>query len=192
MSPEVVAELILMALIVVTALAAVTSRSLLAASMLLGVYSLLVAAAWVGLHAPDVAFTEAAVGAGVSTVFLLAALMRTGWREKKAPRVHWPALGVSLLIGGGLCFGLMGLPGVGDASSPANTHVGAWYLANSIEQTQVPNVVTSVLASYRGFDTMFETAVIFVAGISLVLLLRRRRDDDIEFERDDFDREVGA
>ena len=42
----------------------------------------------------------------------------------------------------------------------------------------VPNTVTSLLAAYRSFDTMFETAVIFVAGVSLLLLLRRRREGE--------------
>lgn len=180
MTPAIAAELVLLALILVTALAAVTARSLLAASMLLGVYSLLVAAAWVGLHAPDVAFTEAAVGAGVSTVFLLAALVRTGWRERPAPRIHWPALGVSLLVGAGLAAGLMDLPAIGDPSSAPNTGVGGWYLANSYEQTHVPNAVTSVLASYRGYDTMFETAVIFTGGAVVLLLLRSRKPKDGE------------
>jgi multicomponent Na+:H+ antiporter subunit B len=175
MTAAIAVELVLMVLIVVTALAAVTSRSLLAASMLLGIYSLLVAAAWIGLHAPDVAFTEAAVGAGVSTVFFLAALVRTGWREKPAPRIHWPALAVSLLVAAGLALGVTDLPELGDPNSPANTHVGAWYLDNAMEQTHVPNVVTAVLASYRGFDTMFETAVIFTGGAAVLLLLRSRK-----------------
>ncbi len=182
MNAPVAAELILMALIVVTALAAVTTRSLLVASMLLGIYSLLVAAAWVGLHAPDVAFTEAAVGAGVSTVFLLAALVRTGWREKPAPYIHWPALAVSLTVACGLALGIADLPEIGDPASPDNTHVGAWYLEHAEEQTHVPNVVTAVLASYRGHDTMFETAVIFTGGAAVLLLLRSRKPKEGEEE----------
>lgn len=180
MSAAILVELVLMVLIVVTALAAVTSRSLLAASMLLGIYSLLVAAAWVGLHAPDVAFTEAAVGAGVSTVFLLAALVRTGWREKPGPGVHWPALAAALLVSCGLSLGILDLPDLGDANSPANTHAGLWYLEHAREQTHVPNVVTAVLASYRGYDTMFETAVIFTGGAAVLLLLRSRKPKDGE------------
>jgi hypothetical protein len=42
----------------------------------------------------------------------------------------------------------------------------------------VPNTVTTLLASYRGYDTMFETAVIFTAGAGMTLLLRRRRDEE--------------
>lgn len=183
MSVAVAADLVLLTLVVVTALAAVSVRSLLAASMLLGVYSLLVAATWVGLHAPDVAFTEAAVGAGVSTVVLLAALVRTGWKEKPRPsRVHAPALAACLLVGAGLLAGTADLPEFGDPESAPNAGVGRIYLAETREDTHVPNVVTAVLASYRGYDTMFETAVIFTGGAAVLLLLRSRRPKPGESE----------
>lgn len=64
-------------------------------------------------------------------------------------------------------------PDWADGSSPASTHVSPYYLTKSMEDTAVPNVVTSVLADYRGFDTMFETAVIFSAGIAVILVLRK-------------------
>ena len=53
--------------------------------------------------------------------------------------------------------------------------MGAAYLERSIADTGVPNVVTSVLASYRGFDTLGEVVVVFTAGIGVLLLLRRGR-----------------
>merc|ERR1711991_920276 len=65
------------------------------------------------------------------------------------------------------------LPAWGDPNSPANAHVSAYYLENAYEQTHVPNVVTAVLADYRGFDTMFETGVVFVAVIGIMGILRR-------------------
>ena len=183
MSVAVAADLVLLTLIAVTAVAAVSSRSLLAASMLLGVYSLLVAAAWVGLHSPDVAFTEAAVGAGVSSVVLLAALVRTGWREKPgAKKVHLPALAACLLVGGCLILGTADLPDFGDPESAPNSHVGRLYLEVTEAETHVPNVVTAVLASYRGYDTMYETAVIFTAGAAVLLLLRTKRPKPGESE----------
>ena len=54
-----------------------------------------------------------------------------------------------------------------------NTHVSAYYLENAYNQTHVPNVVTAVLADYRGFDTMFETGVVF-AVIGIMAILRKR------------------
>jgi multicomponent Na+:H+ antiporter subunit B len=49
------------------------------------------------------------------------------------------------------------------------------YLNDSLGETGVPNVVTSVLASYRGYDTLGETTVVFTAGAGVIALLRRRR-----------------
>jgi len=66
-------------------------------------------------------------------------------------------------------------PAWGDPQSPASTHLSPHFIAKSMEETNVPNMVTSVLADYRGFDTMFETAVIFTAGVAVVLILRSSR-----------------
>ena len=64
------------------------------------------------------------------------------------------------------------LPDLGDQASPANTHVSPYYIEHTLEDTSVPNVVTAVLADYRGYDTLFETAVIFSAGLACFFLLR--------------------
>lgn len=65
------------------------------------------------------------------------------------------------------------LPDWGDPHSPANVYVSPHYITKSLEETAVPNFVTSVLADYRGYDTMFETTVIFCAGITVLTLIRR-------------------
>jgi len=65
------------------------------------------------------------------------------------------------------------LPFWGDPQSPASVHLSDYYLEESYEETSVPNIVTSVLADYRGYDTMFETVVIFCAGITVLIVLRR-------------------
>ena len=76
------------------------------------------------------------------------------------------------------------MPNFGDLNSPANTHVAAYYIQNSATDIDVPNMVTGILASYRGFDTLGETAVVFTAGIGVLVLLsglaRRRREDKEE------------
>ncbi len=65
------------------------------------------------------------------------------------------------------------LPQWGDPASPASVHVSDHYLEKSMAETSVPNIVTSVLADYRGYDTMFETVVVFCAGITVLTILRR-------------------
>lgn len=80
-----------------------------------------------------------------------------------------------LITGIALIYGTLGMPRWGDPNSPAATHVSPYYLRHSMEDTATPNVVTSVLADYRGYDTLGETSVIFTAGMSCILLLRRQR-----------------
>ena len=80
-----------------------------------------------------------------------------------------------LLVGIALIYGSLDMPKWGDPHSPAATHVSPYYLHHSLEQTATPNVVTSVLADYRGYDTLGETTVVFTAGMACILLLRRGR-----------------
>ena len=82
------------------------------------------------------------------------------------------ALILVLLCGGLLIYGTTDFPGWADPESPASLHVSNYYIEKTMEDTSVPNIVTAVLADYRGYDTMFETAVIFSAGIACFFLLR--------------------
>ena len=80
-----------------------------------------------------------------------------------------------MIVGGLLIYASADMPGWGDPGSPASTHVSPRYIEKSEAETAVPNMVTAVLADYRGYDTLGETAVIFTAGVCCVLLLRRYR-----------------
>ncbi len=162
----------LLAMLFVIATAIIRLRSLFAIAMLSGAYSLLSATWFVLLDAVDVAFTEAAVGAGISTALMLGAMLLTSRNAKVERRlVDVAALVVCTVTAVMLIYATIDLPALGDASSPANAYVGALYLERVEAETGVPNVVTAVLASYRGFDTLGETAVIFTAGIAVALLL---------------------
>ena len=119
--------------------------------------------------------TEAAVGAGVSTVLLLAALHLAGSTEAKPLERPWLPLALSLATGAVLAYGMLGLPGFSDPAAPIHAHVAPHYLSRALAETGVPNVVTAVLASYRGYDTLGETVVVFTAGAGVIALLRRRR-----------------
>jgi len=77
-----------------------------------------------------------------------------------------------VLLGGLLFYGALDFPVWGDPASPASSHLSPYYIEHTIADTSVPNMVTSVLADYRGFDTMFETIVIFTAGIACIFLLK--------------------
>ncbi|MCJ7617981.1 MAG: DUF4040 domain-containing protein [Desulfobacterales bacterium] len=75
-------DLILLTLVVICAVAAITVKDLISSAIILGAYSFLMCLIWTGMGAVDVAFTEAAVGAGVSTVFFVAAIFHTTRRTK--------------------------------------------------------------------------------------------------------------
>ena len=175
-------DIVLFVMLVITAIAVVRMRSLFAIAMLSGVFSLLSALLFVTLDAVDVAFTEAAVGAGISTVLVLGTLALTSRVEKPTKRSPVLPLFVVVATGALLIYGTMDMPNFGSADAPAQTHVSPDYLEDSVEDIAIPNVVTSILASYRGYDTLGETAVVFTAGIGVLMLIsglsRRRRDDE--------------
>lgn len=237
-------DVCLLALAAITAIAVIQVRSLFAAAMLSGFYSLIMALIWQNMDAMDVSLTEAAVGAGISTILLLGAVVIVGRDEKPGPMINWPALLVVGVTGAALIYGTEDMKRFGDPeakihhlrvpeyltqrvgkaypltpdeeplwpgedsrwgpqpTTPPRVHAGQEHshaehghidhghkdasVAHDAHpkikddwKGHVPNTVTSVLASYRGYDTMFETAVIFTAGMGLVLLLRRRRDEDL-------------
>lgn len=166
------ANVFLLALLFVIGVAIARLRSLFAIVMLSGLYSLVSATWFVLLDAVDVAFTEAAVGAGLSTALILGAMLltaRTAKVQRKGAGLA-PFL-VVLATGVMLIYATVDLPALGDPNSPANAYVGAEYLARTYSDAGIPNIVTVVLASYRGFDTLGEVFVVFTAGLAVALLL---------------------
>ena len=83
-----------------------------------------------------------------------------------------------ILSGGLLLYGTMDMPAWGDPQSPANTYVSPRYTEEAYAKTETPNIVSAVLADYRGYDTMGETTVIFAAALVCALLLRKNSDED--------------
>jgi multicomponent Na+:H+ antiporter subunit B len=80
---------------------------------------------------------------------------------------------IVLLTGSLLIYGTKEMPPWGDPHTPASLHVSPRYIEKTVEETATPDMVTSVLADYRGYDTLGETTVIFTAGLSCLLLLRK-------------------
>lgn len=189
-----VTNLALLAFMAITAWAIARTLNLFVATMLAGIYSLLIATVFVLLDAVDVAFTEAAVGAGITTVLFLGALLLTD-RHAKPHKHRFGTYGPMLLVvllGAALVYTTLDplMPPFGDAGAPAQGRLAPEFLADSVRQvgrekptaTHIPNVVTTTLASYRGFDTLGEVVVIFTAGVGVLALLgggavsgRRRR-----------------
>lgn len=153
------------------------SRNLFGVIVLGGLYSFLTATVLVAMDAVDVAMTEAAVGAGISTVLLLGALYLCKSEEDRPTSKPWLPMAISASVGGLLVYGSFGLPEFSDPKAPIHQHVVPRYLNEMKTEVDMPNVVTAVLASYRGYDTLGETTVVFTAGAGVIALLRRRRKD---------------
>lgn len=171
---------LILAMLVASGIAIAHLRSMFAVVMLTGLYSFLSAALFMLMDAVDVALTEASVGAGIVTVLMLAALGLTRSREKPVPRARTArALVTTLITGGALLYATLDMPHFGRADTPVQNHpLRTHYLEASAHEIDIPNVVTSVLASYRGHDTLGEVTVIFTAGLGVFMLLgaaRRRR-----------------
>ncbi|MGC6535325.1 MAG: DUF4040 domain-containing protein [Parvibaculales bacterium] len=158
------------ALLALIAFLALRLHRLFAVVMLSGAFSLTAAAQFVILDAVDVAFTEAAVGAGISTVLALATLSLVPEEEKPHSIAILPAF-LAIATGALLMAAVSDLPAFGDPSAPIHNHVAPEFIAGSAGKIDVPNVVTSVLASYRGFDTLGEVVVVFTAAIAVLLIV---------------------
>ena len=171
-------DIILLTFMGATAITILWLRSLFAVVMLSGIYSLLAASMFVALDAVDVAFTEAAVGAGISTVLMMATLALTGEKERTPSHMPLLSLVVVLITGAALIYATFDMPAFGAADAPVNLHVAPRYLSESFGEVGLPNVVTSVLASYRGYDTLGEVTVIFTAAVAVMMLLGGRKGDD--------------
>ena len=163
-------------MLAITTIAIVRVRNLFAVVVLNGIYSFLIATVMLVLDAADVALTEASVGAGVGTVLLLGTLYLT--KVEEAPPSHSVALPLffAVVTGAVLIFGVTGTPPFGSPDNPVHV-LGPDYIGRSLPDTGIPNVVSSVLASYRGFDTLGETTVVFTAAIAVLMLLTRAGGD---------------
>jgi multicomponent Na+:H+ antiporter subunit B len=187
---DLIIDVTLLAFLAITAVAISRLANLFATVMLYGIFSLLSAGLFVAMDAPDVAFTEAAVGAGISTVLMLATLALVKSSQQpyydEAPRTHlpWLPLVVVVITGAALVYGTWDIPGFGAPGAPAQTHVARDYIDNALVETGVPNVVTAVLASYRGFDTLGEVVVVYTAGVAVLLLIGGRRSKTAAGRRD--------
>lgn len=153
------------------AVAVIQVRDLFEAAMLFAIYSLLSAGLFVVLDAGDVALTEASVGAGISTIMVLAALALTQRHEARARRWDPLALAVVGVTGAALVYASIDLPPFAAADNPIHTHVAPYYIEQTYSDMGIPNLVAAVLASYRSIDTLGEAMVIFTAGITVFALL---------------------
>lgn len=151
-------------------------KDLFALVVLMSVFSGVVSVLFAVLGAVDVAFTEAVVGSGVATVFLVILMRQIDHsrvaKSRKPRRLY--ALVMMLALGLVLTYGIWALPDYASPQSPANQHLSPEYIADSYKKTHTPNLVTAVLGDIRGVDTLVEAAVVVTAAVGCALVMRRR------------------
>jgi len=152
-------------------------KNLFSAIMATTIFSLISALIFLLLDGVDVSLTEAAVGAGISTILFLSTLKHTNVIIKKSNTPSFPLIILFLLLLGLLSFAVSDLPKFGKFNQTSNSQVTKYYINKSKKEMGIPNVVTSILAGYRSFDTLGEVVVIFIAGISVLGILRKKKSN---------------
>ncbi|QKX02474.1 DUF4040 domain-containing protein [Wolbachia endosymbiont of Dirofilaria (Dirofilaria) immitis] len=153
----------------------VLSKHLVVSGVLMCAFSSLTALIYLIMNAPDVAMTEASVGAGLSTVFMFAALSLI--KNHKINLSHSPTtLFFMLFLSAYLSYFMAQLPDFGSYDAPIHLHVAPYYIENTEKITDIPNIVTAILASFRGYDTFGETIVVFTAALCIMLTLKEGKE----------------
>ncbi|MGC0372105.1 MAG: hypothetical protein DGJ47_000810 [Rickettsiaceae bacterium] len=152
------------------------SKKLLESVILLSVFSLLIGLCYLFMDAPDVTMTEVALGSSLSTCVLLNVLNITGDECKK---IEYRRLTLAIilcitfiLVLSYVCFDL---PEFGESNNALQTNTTQYYISNTHVQIKIPSFVAAILASYRGFDTLGETLVVLIAGLSVLLISAAKR-----------------
>lgn len=91
--------------------------------------------------------------------------------KKNKRRLVFGLLAVIVLVGIGAIKVGSYLPTIGALDTPANTSISQYYINNAMDDTHSANIVTAVLADYRGFDTLFETCVMLLSGVAVITIL---------------------
>lgn len=135
------------------------------------VFSMFCALNYLVMMAPDVALTEAAVGACATTCILLASLKffpETILPERNKLLVFFAVLFLFIF----LSYFTLDIHSYGDSQAITNSGAVEYYKKNTGKDIGLHSMVSAILASYRGLDTFGETLVIFTAGLSVLLILK--------------------
>ncbi len=158
------------------------SYDLLTSVILMSLSSLIVCVCYLLMDAPDVAMTEASLGACLSTaIFLrLARKQQQSFNIVAKLPLYQNIVYALICVFFAICLALVGfdLPEFGLMESPLHQHISKYYINHTTEQIGIPSFVAAILASYRGYDTLGETTVILCAAVSVVLIFSNRKVDE--------------
>lgn len=161
---------------VVTCIRLIISKSLIESIVVMSVFSLFIGICYLFMDAPDVAMTETALGACLSTCVLLNLVKIVGdnvGEVQKSKTILATTLCITFIVC--LSWASIDLPQFGSENSPLQTHLTKYYVENTKEDIAIPSIVAAILASYRGYDTLGETTVILIAGLGVLIIISRKK-----------------
>ncbi len=163
-------------IMVIACIYLIKSKNLVESIIVMSVFSLFISICYLFMDAPDVAMTETALGACLSSCVLLNIVKIVGndiGKTKKIRIILSTILCIIFIIC--LCWASLDLPKFGNENSPMQTHLTKYYIENTERDIGIPSFVASILASYRGYDTLGETTVILIAGLAVLLITSRKK-----------------
>lgn len=182
-------EALLFIILLGTALAVFFTRKNLIAIIIFTAYSLIMSLIWVIIKSPDLAITEAAVGAGITSLLFYVTLSsvddikefeHTGFvkkpDEKNSRLFTAMGIGITVIIVALLLVNVSHMPPYGNADNPAVNEVYHRYVESGVEETGAINLVAAVILDYRAFDTFGEAVMIFTALITVMILLKKDKE----------------
>ena len=185
-------------ILVITALAVAFTKKNLTAIIIYTTFSLIMSILWIVIKAPDLAITEAAVGAGITSILMYVVLRNIKEIDffegnpkkenvktvKNKGNILYKVTSILLSVGiiAILLVTVSYLPTQGSADVPAVNEVFTRYVQDSVEETGALNTVASVILDYRAFDTFGEASMLFTATIAVVALIRSKKDEDLTYE----------
>lgn len=185
-------------ILVITAVAVAFTKRNLTAIIIYTTFSLIMSILWIVIKAPDLAITEAAVGAGITSILMYVVLRNikeidffegnpkkeNAKTVKNKGNLLYKVTSILLSVGiiAILLVTVSYLPTQGSADVPAVNEVFTRYVQDSVEETGALNTVASVILDYRAFDTFGEASMLFTATIAVVALIRSKKDEDITYE----------
>lgn len=182
-------EALLFLILVGTALAVFFTKKNLTAIIIFTAYSLIMSLIWIIIKSPDLAITEAAVGAGITSLLFYVTLssvdelkefehMGFEKREdkKNSKTFNIIGIGITVIIVALLLVNVSFLPPYGDIHNPSVNEVFNRYVESGVEETGAINLVAAVILDYRAFDTFGEAVMIFTALITVMMLLKKDKE----------------
>ncbi|AZL15789.1 hydrogenase subunit MbhD domain-containing protein [Rickettsiales endosymbiont of Stachyamoeba lipophora] len=156
--------------IIVAAMLVVLSEKMIIQAVLLSVISIFSTLWYALVNSPDVALTEAAVNAAIGTIFMFVTFQKVEENSLEANKLMTLLILLIAIFAFIGAFNILKVLDFGSILSASNLNLGLYYIQHTYHDIGINSMVAAILASYRGFDTLCETMVVFIAGIAVTII----------------------